>query len=254
LRPVETLRSLKATSGPSKARLDIRAYSMVEFKLQSRLNRDFFMLGTIISLILPLFIQGQPVMAGEPKPIAVREFSLEKRYEDSFVNQVFKDNILLTIKYLSGEKIDPKNIDWNKVETPFEQKIILKSGETFAFHDDVLPEYEGKIAKTTNAHFNSQEGFKSSGFLVGDGVCHLASLLYWIARDAGLETTAQVNHNFANIPEVPKEYGVSIYAYPGRQANDQLQNLYITNTRDREIAFEFKYDGRNLKISAVETL
>src|SRR3989338_7030947 len=213
------------------------------------------MLNTIISLILlPFLIQVQPIIAGNVEPLASREFSLEKRYDNSFVNSVFKDNILLNIKYLAGEKIDPREINWDEVRKPFEYKLILKSGETFAFHDDVLPEFEGKIAKTTNAHFNSQEGFKSSGFLVGDGVCHLASLLYWIARDAGLETTAQVNHNFANIPEVPKEYGVSIYAYPGRQANDQLQNLYITNTRDREIAFEFKYDGRNLKISAVETL
>ena len=213
------------------------------------------MLNTIISLILlPFLIQGQPIIAGNVEPLASREFSLEKRYDNSFVNSVFKDNILLNIKYLAGEKIDPREINWDEVRKPFEYKLILKSGETFAFHDDVLPEFEGKIAKTTNAHFNGQEGFRSSGFLVGDGVCHLASLLYWAARDAGLETLAKVDHNFANIPEVSKEYGVSIYAYPGEQYSDQMQNLYITNNRDREIAFEFKYDGRNLKIEVVETL
>jgi hypothetical protein len=151
-------------------------------------------------------------------------------------------------------KIDPKNIDWANIKRPFEYKLILKPGETFAFHDDVLPEYEGKIVITTNAHFNAQDGFKSDGFLMGDGVCHLASLLYWVARDAGLETFAKVDHNFANIPEVPREYGVSIYAYPGKQAGDQLQNLYITNNKENEIAFEFSYDGENLKITAVENL
>lgn len=213
------------------------------------------MLGTLISFIfLPFLIQGQPIMATVPEPIAVREFSLEQRYANSFVNKVFKDNILLTVKYLAGEKIDPKKIDWKTIEKPFEYKLILKPGETFAFHDDVLPEFQGKVSKTTNAHFNAQDGFKSDGFLMGDGVCHLASLLYWVARDAGLETFAKVDHNFANIPEVPKEYGVSIYAFPGKQYTDQIQNLYITNNKGREIAFEFNYDGDNLKITATETL
>lgn len=213
------------------------------------------MLGTLISFIFfPFLIQGQPVVVNSPEPIAVRQFSLEQRYADSFVNTVFKDNILLTIKYLAGEKIDPKNINFEEIRKPFEYKLVLKPGEAFAYHDDVLPSFEGKIVKTTNAHFNTQEGFRSSGFLVGDGVCHLASLLYWVARDAGLETLAKVNHNFANIPEIPREYGVSIYAYPGKQYSDQMQNLYITNNKDREIAFEFKYDGQNLKINIVEAL
>lgn len=211
------------------------------------------MISTILSLLLlPLLQQAEAIVSPVAKPLAAREFSLAKRYDNSFVNEVFKDNILLNVKYLSGEKIDPKNIDWDDVRKPFEYRLALKPRETFAYHDDVLPEFDGKIAKTSNAHFNLQEGFKSSGFLVGDGVCHLASLLYWVARDAGLETRAAVNHDFANIPEVPREYGVSIYAYPGKQTGDQLQNLYITNNKNKEIAFEFKYDGKNLKIEALK--
>ena len=186
--------------------------------------------------------------------IAVHEFSLEKRYADSFVNDVFKDNILLNVKYLAHEKIDPKKVNFEDVRKPFEYEFILKPGETFAFHDDVLPEHDGKVTKTTNAHFNSQEGFRSSGYLVGDGVCHLASLLYWVAKDAGIEVLAPTRHDFANIPEIPKEYGVSIYAYPGRQSSDQMQNLYITNNKDRQITFEFSYDGQNLEIKVFETL
>ena len=212
------------------------------------------MFGTIISfLLLPFLIQGQPGVAN-PEPIAVREFSLEKRYADSFVNDVFKDNILLNVKYLAHEKIDPKKVNFEDVRKPFEYEFILKPGETFAFHDDVLPEHDGKVTKTTNAHFNSQEGFRSSGYLVGDGVCHLASLLYWVAKDAGIEVLAPTRHDFANIPEIPKEYGVSIYAYPGRQSSDQMQNLYITNNKDRQITFEFSYDGQNLEIKVFETL
>lgn len=213
------------------------------------------MLETIVSLLFfPFTIIGQPVATDSTHVFSRHEFSLNKRYEDSFVNGVFKDNILLTMAYLSDKKIEPKNVDWESLEKPFQYRFVLKPGETFAFHDDAIPKFAGKISKTTNAHFNAQEGFKSSGYLVGDGVCHLASLLYWVARDAGLETETRVNHNFANIPQVPKEYGVSIYAYPGSQTNDQMQNLYITNNKNREIAFDFSFDGENLKITVLKSL
>lgn len=226
------------------------------YGLKDRVIRSFFiMISHLVSLLFLSFIlKDQIIMANTSQVLASREFSLGKRYEDSFVNNVFKDNILLTIDYISGKKVNPAKIDWATLQKPFEYKLVLKPGETFAFHDDVLPEFDGKVAKTTNAHFNFSEGFKSSGYLVGDGVCHLASLLYWVAKDAGLETVSQVKHDFANIPEVPKEYGVSIYAYPGSQATDKMQNLYITNNREREVAFVFDFDGQNLKITAVETL
>ena len=158
------------------------------------------------------------------------------------------------IKYTKGEKIDPSKIDWEKIGKPMEYRLSLKPGETFAFHDDVLPKYDGKVKKTTNSHFNSSEGFKSDGYLVGDGVCHLASLLYWVAKDAGLDTLAPTNHDFANIPDVPREYGVSIYAYPEKRESDAVQNLYITNNKNKEVAFEFEYDGNKLRIKAVEKL
>lgn len=204
----------------------------------------------IIGLVQPAF----PEQTSYAKQIAVREFSLEKRYNNSFVNQVFKDNILLVLKYSAGEKIDPKNIDWKKINEPFKYNLILKPGETFAFHDDVLPKYEGKVTKTTNAHFNFVEGFKSSGWLVGDGVCHLASLIYWAAKDANLDAVSLVRHDFASIPQVPREYGVSIYDYPTKNAGDQIQNLYITNNKEKEVAFVFDYDGKNLKITVEEAI
>jgi len=218
--------------------------------------------GIHVLIILISFVIGngpdKPFMlpfTKEPeRTLAVREFSLENRYRNSFVNEVFKDNILLTVDYLTGAKIDPKKIDWTRYDEPFDHKVILNPGETFAFHDDVLPNYEGKVNKTSNAHFNSVEGFRFSGNLVGDGVCHLASLLYWAAKDAGLNAVAPTRHDFANIPEVPKEFGVSIYAYPGKQTKDQVQNLYITNNKEQKIAFEFIYDGENLKIQVNEIL
>ncbi|MBI3379271.1 VanW family protein [Candidatus Gottesmanbacteria bacterium] len=210
----------------------------------------------IIFLILYLLFGGHSyhVAFFDNKPLAIHEFSLNNRYKNSYVNNVFKDNVLLAIKYTTGVKINPKSIDWNDVEAPFIYKMTLKPGEVFAFHDDVLPQYSGKVIKTTNAHFNFQEGFKSDGYLVGDGVCHLASLLYWVATDAGLSVYAPTSHNFAQVPEVPKEFGVSIYNYPGRSSSNRLQNLYITNNKNRNIAFEFRFSGEYLKISALESL
>jgi len=116
----------------------------------------------------------------------------------------------------------------------------------FAFHEDVLPQFVGKVTAGTHAHFNYDEGFKSDGYLTGDGVCHLASLLYWTARDAGLETLAPTNHDFANVPDVPKEYGVSIFAY------DPMQNLYITNTFDTPVQFVFAVNEDTLTVKVID--
>jgi vancomycin resistance protein YoaR len=103
-----------------------------------------------------------------------------------------------------------------------------------------------------NAHFNYDDGFKSDGYLTGDGVCHLASIIYWAAKDAGLAALAPTNHNFATIPEVPKEYGVAIYYIPGSHDTNAKQNLYITNTFDKPVQFAFAYDGTSLTVKVID--
>src|SRR5581483_11820012 len=199
-------------------------------------------------LFLPfLNTQKQPVDSS--KVLAAHEFSLEKRYSNSYVNDVFKDNILLTLAYTEGEKVNPENPDWTKLEKPFLFKLSLKPGETFAFHNDVLPAYEGKITKTTNSDFSSDEGFKGDGYLVGDGVCHLASLMYWVAKDAGLDAVAPTRHDFAPVPEVPREFGTAIYFFGGKSQTNELQNLYVRNNQNKDISFLFDYNGTDLKIS-----
>ena len=195
---------------------------------------------------------GTAVPVQTANQLAYHEFSLNDRYGNEFVNNVFKDNILLAVDYTVGQKIDPANIDWSKIEKPFKYSIALKPGETFAFHDDVLPQYAGKVAKTTNAHFNFAEGFKSDGWLTGDGVCHLASLLYWTAKDAGLDALAPTRHDFAVIPGISREFGTSIYAYPGKSGSNQAQNLYITNSKDKAISIVFNHDGNKLGIAIEE--
>lgn len=208
---------------------------------------------TIGSLLFLLFIQFSiPDIENnlaQSYLVSSREISLEERYEDSFVNNVFKDNILLNLAYLRKEVAKKENIDWKKIKKPFNYKFDLEVNKTFAFHEDVLPQYKNPVSVTTNSHFNFQEGFKSDGYLAGDGVCHLASLIYWVAKEAGLEAYAPTNHDFAVIPEIAREYGVSIYNMPGNPNSNALQNLYVTNNTLSPITFQFSFDGQILRFS-----
>lgn len=166
--------------------------------------------------------------------LSSHEISLEQRYPVKSVNEVMKYNILHTLDRMG------------------ETKFTLERGRTFAFHDDILPEYKDTLVKTTNAHFNAAEGFKTDGYLYGDGVCHLASLIYWVAKDAGLEVLAPVNHDFMPIPQISREYGVSIYSNPYSKGANSRQNLYITNNKNNPVEFKFEYKDDNLKLSVVE--
>lgn len=201
-------------------------------------------------LMLPIFSFGDLLSPLQPQnpPLSTHEMSLENRYPNPYVNQVFKDNILLNLYYLRGNLLT-RQPNWDEVRKPFEYEFILQPNQTFSYHDDILEKYAGRVSKTTNAHFNSYEGFRSSGYLFGDGVCHLASLIYWVAKDANLEAEAPTNHNFRNIPDISKEYGVSIYSNPYSQLSHSRQNLYITNNKTKPISFKFEYDGQKVRVS-----
>lgn len=210
----------------------------------------------IISTIFSVFVHmNKPVASAfSQHMLASSEMSLNTRYENSFVNDVFKDNILLNLAYLKGSIKDGLSINWDEVRKPFKYEMKLGANEVFAFHDSVLPEFKGRIAKTTNAHFNAQEGFKSDGYLVGDGVCHLASLINWAAKGAKLDVKAPTSHDFAIIPEVPREFGVSIYNRFDAPYSSELQNLYIRNNLQTPIILAFEYNGEKLKVTISEVL
>lgn len=186
--------------------------------------------------------------------LSAQSISLEDRYNNKFVNDVFKDNILLNMAYLSGKVTARDEINWEEIQKPFEYKFTLMPNKTFAYHQDVLEKYKSSLAKTTNANFNFTDGFKSDGYLVGDGVCHLASLMYWSAKTAGLTAYAPANHNFAVIPEIDREFGVAIYKTPGNYYGNAMQNLYITNNKINPVVFEFAYKNSELKLSIYEVL
>lgn len=186
--------------------------------------------------------------------LAVRSISLEKRHKDTYVNNVFRDNILLNLAYMDGRVRSKSDVNWQNIQNPSSYEFVLNPGEVFAYHDYVLPAYQDKRIITTNAHFNATEGFLSDGYLFGDGVCHLASLTKWAAKDAGLAVLAPTRHDFAPIPEIPREEGVSIYSVPGQVAASAQQNLYIENTLDKSVTFAFNYKNNILNLTISKNL
>jgi len=196
-------------------------------------------------LSLHLALTKPKVLGASSVTLASHTISLENRWDTQFVNDVFKDNILLTLYYLDNQITDKTQIDWEQIQKPLKVDFTLKPTETFAFHENTLKEYSDNLVKTTNSHFIGSEGFRNSGHLIGDGVCHLAALIYWVAEDAGLTAYSPSGHNFAKINEVPKEYGVGILS------PNPLGNLYIVNNLEKPVTFSFDFDGKNLTLTAV---
>lgn len=184
--------------------------------------------------------------------LAKHTISLEKRYPVEFVNNVFRDNILLDIAYITGKEQPGQPVSWENIEKPFHYTLSLSPKQTFAFHSEVLPSYQGKTLSATPVHFSASEGFKSDGYLIGDGVCHLASLMYWTAMDANLTAYAPIRHDFAPIPQVPAKYGVAIFADDQNSQSGEEQNLYITNPRSDTVTITFDYDGKNLGVTITD--
>ena len=185
----------------------------------------------------------------QPNQIVLSEhsFSMANRYKVESVNQVFKKNMLLNLAYLDGTVTSKKDIDWAKIDAPIHTSFTLKPGETFAYHEDILAKYDN-VTVTTKANFNASDGFLSDGYLFGDGVCQLASLINWVAQDAHLEVYVPKNHDFAAIPDVPREYGVSIYVNPTSKGSGANNNLYVTNTTGHDIEFHFDYSEGILRV------
>ena len=216
----------------------------------------------ILSLVTAVVFAASPLQSGsiisplapdqEQHILAVHEMPLGDRYPNPIVNNVFKDNILLTMSYYSGQTKQGGAVNWDNVRKPFTYDLMLKPGEVFAFHNNVLSQYTGKDITTTAVHFGGSDGFRSDGYLYGDGVCHLASLINWAARDAGLNVVSPTNHNFANIPDVPKQYGVAIFTDGTNDTTSEMQNLYIKNNKEAPVHFVFNYDGNTLKVAVIE--
>lgn len=181
--------------------------------------------------------------------LAKQELNLTNRIPNyPYGNQIFADNILLSLHYLKGDVWDDKekDIDWEKIRQPFEVSFTLNPGEAFAFHNNLLPRYKDSVVLTGNSRFFVEDGYKSLNGLGGNGVCHLASLINWAAKEAGLESISFVNHDFSPVPGVPREYGASIFYTQDSGANSQMQNLYVKNNFEEPVEFEFKVDEKKV--------
>ncbi|RJP47562.1 MAG: hypothetical protein C4584_00205 [Armatimonadetes bacterium] len=198
--------------------------------------------------------------------LASHTMSLETRHPVPSVNEVFSDNILFALHYFKGDEASMRldeakpmasSVDWEKVREPFEFEIELKSGETFAFHKNLLPEFKKDLVKAGRSSFSYDDGYKAIAGLYGNGVCHLASLIKWVVSDAQFEgkklgLVSRVNHDFAPVPEIDRKYGVSIYYAPDGSRGSASQNLYVTNIHSFPIKLVFKADKSKVEFKIVK--
>ena len=104
----------------------------------------------------------KPQILGTPNVVlATHSFSLEDRYGNTFVNDVFKDNILLTLAYMDGSVKAKGDISWDKVSPLSATNLPFCPGRNLLSMIRLYPIYKGDVVKTTNAHFNWNDGFKS---------------------------------------------------------------------------------------------
>lgn len=190
-----------------------------------------------------------PALPVEYHELASKEISLNGRVPGGgYVSDVMSDNIRLTLAYLNSENIDPRNINWEDIRKDRIIEFKLDPKEVFAFHEDYSEIYKGRVTKTTYARFNFDQGFKTDGYLYGDGVCHLASLINWAAKDAGLNVEAPVSHDFATISGIDPKYGTSIFFLPGNLSANSRQNLYVENSLEKPVIFQIVTRGSTLKV------
>jgi hypothetical protein len=179
------------------------------------------------------------------KVLSNHDLDLTQREIDPTINKGFADNIELSLHYLKGD-VGNLPINWNNIRQPFTVEFILNPGETFAFHDNVLPEFT-KPKITMNSKFITTEGYLYVAGLGGNGVCHLATLINWAAKEAGLETVAKTSHDFAAVVGVPKEFGVSI------MSTSSDQNLYIKNNKPFPVKFIFTVTQNNINLTVSQS-
>ncbi len=168
-------------------------------------------------------IRGQyPILSSE-------KLDLSRRYPVVSVSEGFKENILIALGYLASQ----------------DDVLELKPGEVFAFHKKgILPEFNESKIVSQESDFTTNTRYKVVAGLGGNGVCHLASLINKAASKAGLEVTAPVNHNFAVIEGIEREYGTSI----STRNSPERQNLYVKNNLGFTVRFQFNLEGEVLTL------
>lgn len=181
--------------------------------------------------------------------LASETMDLSYRYPVKSVSDGFSENIFIALGYLAfqGDALEAQAGEFAFV-------LVLNPGEVFAFHKNILPEFKQDKIITQESGFLKKEGYVSVAGLQGNGVCHLASLMNFVATGAGLEVTAPMNHNFAQIPGIDRKYGTSIYYLPKGGGISQRQNLYIRNNREYPVELRFSLAENLLTFSVLSVL
>lgn len=165
---------------------------------------------------------------------------LSYRYPIENTSRVFAENILVNLYHLSrlgkGESEQITEGFKPQENVPASFSLTLQPGEVFAFHDQVLNQYKESKIVAPEGGYRPKDGYILLGGLYGNGVCHLATLMNYVARRSGVEVTALTRHDFAPVPGFDREYGTSI----STGNSPERQNLYIKN--DKEMPLELKFD------------
>src|SRR5688500_12363636 len=115
-------------------------------------------MNTVAALLFTSVFNLNSLLGGTSQMLSQEQISLDQRQPVVAVNQVNKDNILLTLAYLSDRVDSKEDINIDELRKPTQAEIRLDPGQTFAYHDDVLDIYKDKVVATTQAHFNFADG------------------------------------------------------------------------------------------------
>lgn len=178
--------------------------------------------------------------------LSTGRMDLSYRYPVENTSKVFTENILINLYYLSrlgrgenGQVIEGFKPQEN-VTASF--SLTLQPGEVFAFHDKVLDQYKESKIIAPEGGYRAKDGYILLGGLYGNGVCHLATLMNYVAQHSGVEVTALTRHDFAAIPGFDREYGTSISTGNA----PERQNLYIKNDKEMPLELRFDLQGNEL--------
>lgn len=218
------------------------------------------MLNTVVSIILYTTLVINPVnpavinTAGQAGTLveqnkiqlASEKMDLSYRYPVESVSDGFRENILINLYHFS--RIGADN-DYNGVgdikpqeKVPASFIIMLKPGEVFAFHDKINKEYEKDKVIAPKSGYGAKDGYLLISGLYGNGVCHLATLMYKTAEKANIEVNAPTRHDFASIPGFTREEGTAI-SYGNCP---ERQNLYVKNNKPYPVELRFDLSGSDL--------
>jgi len=122
------------------------------------------LVSTILTPVSPVGVTLLSPILKKPALVILAEHSLDltTREPGAYANEVFADNILLALHYLRND-VDEGEVDWGEVRAPFEVAFVLQPEEVFAFHGNVLPEFDpsaGRPTVTMNSRFFIEEGYK----------------------------------------------------------------------------------------------